>query len=93
MPARPIDVVSEGRQVIDRYELVAEIASGGMATVFLARLSGVGGFQRLVEIGGEVERNVHRAREPEPARGAQAWSSGANRGCVQVSRGLASRDA
>ena len=50
MPARLIDVVSEGRQVIDRYELVAEIASGGMATVFLARLSGVGGFQRLVAI-------------------------------------------
>ncbi len=40
----------EGRQRIDRYELVAEIASGGMATVFLARLSGVGGFQRFVAI-------------------------------------------
>ena len=48
--ARLIDVDSEGRQVIDRYELVAEIASGGMATVFLARLSGVGGFQRFVAI-------------------------------------------
>ena len=40
----------EGRQRIDRYELVAEIASGGMATVFLARLLGVGGFQRFVAI-------------------------------------------
>ncbi len=40
----------EGRQRIDRYELVAEIASGGMATVYLARLSGVGGFQRFVAI-------------------------------------------
>jgi len=50
MPARLIDVDTEGRQLIDRYELVAEIASGGMATVFLARLSGVGGFQRLVAI-------------------------------------------
>ncbi len=48
--ARLIDVDSEGRQHIDRYELVAEIASGGMATVFLARLSGVGGFQRFVAI-------------------------------------------
>ncbi|HEY3496102.1 MAG TPA: serine/threonine-protein kinase [Polyangiaceae bacterium] len=37
-----------GRQHVDRYELVGEIASGGMATVYLARLSGVGGFRRFV---------------------------------------------
>jgi len=37
-----------GRQRVDRYELVGEIASGGMATVYLARLTGVGGFQRFV---------------------------------------------
>jgi serine/threonine-protein kinase len=36
------------RQRVDRYELVGELASGGMATVYLARLSGVGGFQRFV---------------------------------------------
>src|SRR5687768_4107496 len=36
------------RQRVDRYELVGEIASGGMATVYLARLSGVGGFRRFV---------------------------------------------
>jgi eukaryotic-like serine/threonine-protein kinase len=35
---------------IDRYELVAEIASGGMATVYLARLLGMGGFQRFFAI-------------------------------------------
>lgn len=35
---------------MDRYELVGEIASGGMATVFLARLTGVGGFQRMYAI-------------------------------------------
>ncbi|MEP7121817.1 MAG: serine/threonine-protein kinase [Byssovorax sp.] len=35
---------------LDRYELITEIASGGMATVFLARLQGAGGFQRLVAI-------------------------------------------
>jgi eukaryotic-like serine/threonine-protein kinase len=35
---------------LDRYELIGEIASGGMATVFLARLAGVGGFQRFVAI-------------------------------------------
>jgi serine/threonine-protein kinase len=38
----------KGRQRVDRYELVGEIASGGMATVYLARLGGVGGFQRFV---------------------------------------------
>lgn len=39
-----------GRQRVDRYELIGEIASGGMATVYLARLTGVGGFQRFVAI-------------------------------------------
>jgi eukaryotic-like serine/threonine-protein kinase len=35
---------------IDRYELIAEIASGGMASVYLARLLGVGGFQRFFAV-------------------------------------------
>ena len=35
---------------LDRYELITEIASGLMAKVFLARLQGAGGFQRLVAI-------------------------------------------
>lgn len=35
---------------IDRYELVAEIASGGMATVYLARMQGLGGFERFVAL-------------------------------------------
>lgn len=38
------------RRLLGRYEIVAEIASGGMGTVFLARLEGVGGFQRLVAV-------------------------------------------
>lgn len=33
-----------------RYEVIAEIASGGMATVFLGRALGAAGFQRLVAI-------------------------------------------
>jgi eukaryotic-like serine/threonine-protein kinase len=45
-----IDPSSGVVQRIGRYDLVAEIASGGMATVYLARLSGVGGFQRNVAI-------------------------------------------
>jgi serine/threonine protein kinase len=47
---------------LDRFELIAELASGGMATVFLARLSGVAGFQRLVAI---KRLHPHLAREPE----------------------------
>lgn len=47
---------------LDRFELVAELASGGMATVFLARLSGVAGFQRLVAI---KRLHPHLAKEPD----------------------------
>ncbi len=35
---------------LDRYEVLAELASGGMATVYLGRLPGAGGFERLVAI-------------------------------------------
>ena len=38
------------RRLLEPYELIGEIASGGMATVFLARLAGAGGFQRFVAI-------------------------------------------
>ena len=51
-----------GRQRVDRYELVGELASGGMATVFLARLTGVGGFQRFVAI---KRLHPHLANEKE----------------------------
>jgi len=47
---------------LDRFELITELASGGMATVYLARLSGVAGFQRLVAI---KRLHPHLAREPE----------------------------
>jgi len=53
---------SAGRQRVDRYELVGEIASGGMATVYLARLTGVGGFQRFVAI---KRLHPHLANEKE----------------------------
>ena len=35
---------------LGRYEILGEIASGGMATVFLARSVGAGGFTRLMAI-------------------------------------------
>ncbi|HVW29376.1 MAG TPA: serine/threonine-protein kinase [Polyangiaceae bacterium] len=57
-----IDLNYDGPQRIDRYDLVAEIASGGMATVFLANLSGVGGFRRFVAI---KRLHPHLAREQE----------------------------
>ncbi|HSC89378.1 MAG TPA: serine/threonine-protein kinase, partial [Polyangiaceae bacterium] len=50
MAAKLLDIQTSGRQFVDRYELIGEIASGGMATVYLARLTGVGGFQRLFAI-------------------------------------------
>ena len=48
--ASPPTEGSHARHKLDRYELIARIASGGMGMVFLARLEGVGGFQRLVAI-------------------------------------------
>ncbi len=41
---------TDERRHLDRYELIGEIASGGMATVYLARLAGVAGFQRFFAI-------------------------------------------
>ncbi|HEY8428535.1 MAG TPA: serine/threonine-protein kinase, partial [Sandaracinaceae bacterium] len=38
------------RRMLDRYEVIAEIARGGMGTVLLARLEGAGGFERLMAI-------------------------------------------
>jgi serine/threonine protein kinase len=38
------------RDRLDRFELIAELAVGGMGSVYLARLSGAGGFQRLYAI-------------------------------------------
>jgi len=57
LPADP-----KARQRIDRYELVGEIASGGMATVYLARRAGVGGFQRFVAV---KRLHPHLAQESE----------------------------
>ena len=52
-------------QHIGRYEIFDEIAAGGMATVHLARLSGSGGFSRVVAV-----KRMHRhfLREPNLRR-------------------------
>jgi len=47
MAAKLFETQQIGRQFVERYELMGEIASGGMASVYLARVTGVGGFQRL----------------------------------------------
>lgn len=41
--------VASGRQ-LGRYEILCELASGGMASVHIARAQGVAGFERLVAI-------------------------------------------
>ena len=53
---------TDSKRRLDRYELIGELASGGMATVFLARLAGVGGFQRFVAI---KRLHPHLASEEE----------------------------
>ena len=53
---------SDSKRRLDRYELIGELASGGMATVYLARLAGVGGFQRFVAI---KRLHPHLASEEE----------------------------
>jgi eukaryotic-like serine/threonine-protein kinase len=60
--ARLLPTDPKDRQRIDRYELVGEIASGGMATVYLARRAGVGGFQRFVAV---KRLHPHLAHESE----------------------------
>ena len=47
---------------LDRYELIGEIAAGGMAVVYLARIAGLGGFQRFVAI---KRLHPHLAQEQE----------------------------
>jgi serine/threonine-protein kinase len=53
---------ADPRRRLDRYELIGEIATGGMATVYLARRGGVGGFQRFVAI---KRLHPHLQNEPE----------------------------
>ncbi len=51
-------------QQVGRYELLLEVASGGMATVYVGRQYGAGGFERLVAI---KRMHPHIGAEPELA--------------------------
>jgi serine/threonine-protein kinase len=54
-------IPGEGER-LDRFELVAELAAGGMATVYLARFVGVAGFKRFVAI---KRLHPHLAKEQD----------------------------
>ncbi len=49
-PKAPTDSGSTSGRWLGRYELLHEIATGGMATVYLGRARGVAGFERVVAI-------------------------------------------
>jgi serine/threonine-protein kinase len=65
-PQRPARIrildPDDERRKLDPYELIGEIASGGMATVYLGRLAGHGGFSRFVAI---KQLHPHLAREEQ----------------------------
>ena len=61
MPTPMYDSVFSGERV-GRYELVTRLSLGGMAELFLARLEGPGGFQKLValkRILPDIARDAH----------------------------------
>ncbi len=60
MTLKPAPAPPSGR--IGRYEVGASIAAGGMATVYLARMSGPQGFEKLVAL-----KRVHPHLAQEPA--------------------------
>ncbi len=53
---------TDPKNKLERYELIGEIATGGMAVVYLARIAGLGGFQRFVAI---KRLHPHLANEEE----------------------------
>ena len=50
------------RREVGKYELIAKLASGGMGQIFVARLNGPGGFERLVVIKQLLPHLESRAR-------------------------------
>ncbi|NRA31710.1 MAG: protein kinase [Polyangiaceae bacterium] len=62
---RIIDEAYRGPKKIDQFDLVAELGCGGMATVYLARRPGHGGFQSFVAI---KRLHTHIAEDEEFVR-------------------------
>jgi len=60
--SQPVDSGIISRRRLDRYELIAEIASGGMGVVLLGRIAGAGGFERLFAI---KMMHPHLTEEPQ----------------------------
>jgi serine/threonine protein kinase len=56
-----LDAASSG-EVVGRYELLLELASGGMGSVYLGRQRGAAGFERLVAI---KRMHRHLVQDPE----------------------------
>jgi eukaryotic-like serine/threonine-protein kinase len=57
-----VERASPSQREIGRYSLYGEIASGGMATVYVGRLNAAGGFGRIVAI---KRLHAQLARDPE----------------------------
>src|SRR5262245_44791892 len=53
---------ADGRQILGRYALYGEIASGGMATVCFGRMAGAAGFARTVAI---KQLHPHLVKDPD----------------------------
>jgi len=60
--SRPQRISEPAQRHLGRYEVLGELASGGTGTVYLARLSGPGGFERLFAI---KVLHKHYATRPE----------------------------
>lgn len=70
MPSSPPKATAPFPEKVGKYELLLPIGSGGMATVFLARSAGVGGFARDValklvhaHLRGDEESKLHLLEE------------------------------
>jgi serine/threonine-protein kinase len=60
-PAR-VGSIESPRRMLGRYELIGELGSGGMGVVYLGRLQGVGGFERMFAI---KVLHKHLAQKPQ----------------------------